>query len=87
VKGASIDPVEVASTDPIGVLKCKIWTARPRTGSAADNRANASKTFNAAAVIALVVEDLAAVALAAAADVVAKETASPINYHRNRSTP
>ena len=55
-----------------------IWIARPRTGSAADNRASAFKTSNAAAVIALVVEDLAAVALAAA-DVVAKEAASPIN--------
>jgi len=55
--------LEAALTDL--VLKPKIWTGRPRTDSAVDNRANASKIFNAAAVIGSVVADLAAVALVA----------------------
>jgi hypothetical protein len=79
VKAATIDLAEEATTDPMGAARV-IWTARLRTGRVADNRANASRAFKAAALIASVAAevdpvatasvaagDLAAVALAALA--------------------
>jgi hypothetical protein len=52
-----IDQVEETTIDPAAALV--IWTARPRTGPAVDKEASASKTFNAAALIAPVAEALA----------------------------
>jgi hypothetical protein len=57
---ASTDPVAVASASPL-VAALVIWTAKLRTGGVADSKANSSRTFNAAALIDLVVaEDLVA---------------------------
>ena len=50
---ATIDLVAVALTDR--VLKCRIWTAKHRTGRVVVKRANAFRTFNAAVAIASVV--------------------------------
>ena len=71
-----IDQVEEATIDPAAALV--IWTARLRTGRVVIFRANASKAFRAAALIAspvaehsaviAVVADLAVIALVAAAD-------------------
>ena len=62
-RAAITDQAAAASTDLVVAPKCKTWIVKPRIDSVADKRANASKTFNAAAVIALVVaEDSAAVA-------------------------
>jgi len=62
-RAAITDQAAAASTDLVVAPKCKTWIVRPRIDSVADKRANASKTFNAAAVIASVVaEDSAAVA-------------------------
>jgi hypothetical protein len=44
-----IDQVEETTIDPGAALV--IWTARLRTGRVADNRANASRVFKAAALI------------------------------------
>ena len=53
MKAVSIDPAtEVASTGPVGTPKRKTWIARHRIARVADKRASASKTFNAAGVIA-----------------------------------
>ena len=62
-EAATIDLVAVTTTDP--VPRCRIWTAKPRIDSVADKRANASRTSNAAALIASAAVDLAAVALVA----------------------
>ena len=61
LKVASTDPAVVASASP-AVAALVIWTAKLRAGRVADNRANSSRTFNAAALIDLVVaeEDLVA---------------------------
>ena len=62
-EAATIDLVAVATTDL--VLRCRIWTAKHRIGRVVVKRANASKTFNAAAVeIASAAEDSAVVAVA-----------------------
>jgi len=63
---ATIDLVAVATTDP--VLKCRIWTAKHRIARVVVNRANASKTFNAAVAIAGVAEDSAVVAAVAGSE-------------------
>ena len=64
---ATIDLVAVAMTDP--VLKCRIWTAKHRTGRVVVKRANAFRTFNAAVAIAsVVVEDSAVVAAVAGSE-------------------
>jgi hypothetical protein len=52
-----IDQVEETTIDPAAVLV--IWTARLRIDRAVDLQASGPKTFNAAALIAPVVEDLA----------------------------
>jgi len=52
-----IDQVEETTIDPAAALV--IWIARLRTGRVADNRANASRAFKAAALIAPVAVDLA----------------------------
>ena len=54
VAAATIDPAEVHPP------RCKACNARLRIGSGVDRRANASKTFNAAAVIASAVAVVAA---------------------------
>ena len=60
-EAAPIDLVAVATTDP--VPRCRIWIAKHRIGRVVVKRANASKTFNAAAAIAgVAAEDSAAVA-------------------------
>ena len=65
---ASTGPVAAASTGP-GEEDLVIWTAKLRTGRVADNRANSSRTFNAAALIDLVAEeDLVALIAPAVAD-------------------
>jgi len=64
---ATIDLVAVALTDR--VLKCRIWTAKHRTGRVVVKRANAFRTFNAAVAIASVVaEDSAVVAAVAGSE-------------------
>ena len=65
-RAAITDQAAAASTDLVVAPKCKTWIVRPRIDSVADKRANASKTFNAAAVIASVVEDSAGIDSAAA---------------------
>ena len=58
---------EAATIDLVAVPppKCKTCNARHRIGRVVGKRASVSKTFNAAAVIASVEEDLAEVALVA----------------------
>ena len=62
LEAVSTAPVAVASTSPV-VAVLVIWTAKLKTGGVADNRANASRTFNAGDLIALAEEDLAATVL------------------------
>ena len=52
VQAPTIVPVKAATIAPAEVRppKCKTCNARPRTGSGADKRANASKTSSEAAV-------------------------------------
>jgi hypothetical protein len=66
LEAVSTAPVPVASTSPV-VAALVIWTAKLKTGGVADNRANASRTFNAADLIVLAAEDLAATVLVEAA--------------------
>src|SRR6266478_6733996 len=67
-RAAIIDQAAAASTDLVVAPKCKTWIVRPRIDSVADNRANASRTSNAAAVIASVVAEDSAVIDSAAVD-------------------
>ena len=62
VQVVTIDPAPTAITDQaavasIGVLKRKTWIVKHRIGRVVVKRANASKTFNAAAAIASVAEE------------------------------
>ena len=74
IEAAKRRAAQVVAAATIGLAevrrpKCKICKEKRRTGSGADKRANASKTFNAAAVIASVAaEEDGPVAVAAAAD-------------------
>ena len=65
VAAATIVQVEAAT---VGRRNATIYSANPRIGRGVDKRANASRIFNAAAVIASAVEDLAAVASGVADD-------------------
>ncbi len=67
-RAAITDQAAAASTDLVVAPKCKTWIVRPRIDSVADNRANASRTSNAAAVIASVVAEDSAVIDSAAVD-------------------
>ena len=74
IEAAKRRAAQVVAAATIGLAevrrpKCKICKERRRTGSGADKRANASKTFNAAAVIASAVEGLGEVAAAADSEV------------------
>jgi hypothetical protein len=80
---ATIDLVAVATTDP--VLKCRIWTAKHRIARAVVNRANASKTFNAAVAIDLVAaEDSVAIDLVAEASAVVAAVAGSEGVGSNK---
>ena len=59
LEAVSTAPVAVASTSPV-VAALVIWTAKLRTGRVADNRANASRIFNAADLVATVLVEAAA---------------------------
>jgi hypothetical protein len=69
-----IDQVEETTIDPGAALV--IWTARLRTGRVADNRANASRVFKAAALIdPVAAEDPAVIASVAVAALAAEDLA------------
>src|SRR5206468_12611511 len=63
-RAAITEQAAAAATDLVVAPNCKTWIVRPRIDSVADNRANASRTSNAAAVIDSAAVDLAVFAAA-----------------------
>jgi hypothetical protein len=74
-EASPIDQVEETTIDPAAALV--IWTARPRIGPAVDKEANASRTSNAAALIAPAAEDSAVIA-SVAAEALAEEDSADL---------